>query len=158
MNAKSGTFRLQSSFELLITLSFGLAILLPIVVFAFIQVANANAALSSFAAQQVAEKIAAAATLVGQQGPPAKQAVLVSMPPGVQYIYLGTTSGTIGHEIVLVLRSPAGLSYVTAYSPVNVSGSLLPIVSAGTYIVNVSATSTCPTNSAFPCVYITPAS
>lgn len=149
--------RLQSSFELLITLSFGLAILLPLVVFAFIQLANANSAVSATAAQQVASKLASAASIVGSQGPPAKQIVQITMPTGVQYVYIGTTSGGIGHSIIFAVRSPTGLSYVTAYTPLNVSGNLGGITATGTYLVNVSAQSQCPLQIAIPCVYLKPA-
>ncbi|MGI0141341.1 MAG: hypothetical protein ACREBF_01670 [Candidatus Micrarchaeales archaeon] len=156
MNSKKRT-KLQSSFELLITLSFGLAILLPLVVFAFIQLANANAAVSSVAAQQAASKLAAAASLVGSQGPPSKQIVEISMPTGVQYIYVGNINNGIGHSIIFAIRSPTGLSYVTAYTPLNVSGNLGSISSTGTYLVNVSAQSQCPLQISLPCVYIKPA-
>ena len=156
MNSKS-TFKLQSSFELLITLSFGLAILLPLVVFAFIQLANANSAVSSIAAQQVASKLASVAALVGSQGPPAKQIVQITMPTGVQYIYVGTLTNGIGHSIVFVIRSPTGLSYITAYTPLNVSGNLGSIASTGTYLINVSSQSQCPFQTSLPCVYMKPA-
>lgn len=153
----TSNFRLQSSFELLITLSFGLAILLPLVVFAFIQLANANSAVSSIAAQQAASKLASAAALVGSQGPPAKQIIQITMPTGVQYIYVGTLSNGIGHSIVFVIRSPTGLSYITAYTPLNVSGNLGSIASTGTYLINVSAQSQCPFQTSLPCVYMKPA-
>ncbi|MDE1827793.1 MAG: hypothetical protein KGH65_01390 [Candidatus Micrarchaeota archaeon] len=149
--------RLQSSFELLITLSFGLAILLPLVVFAFIQLANANSAVSAVAAQQVASKLASAAALVGSQGAPAKQIVQIAMPTGVQYIYIGTLTNGIGHSIIFAIRSPTGLSYITAYTPINVSGNLGGISSTGTYLVNVSAQAQCPLQLALPCVYMKPA-
>lgn len=154
---KTSNLKLQSSFELLITLSFGLAILLPLVVFAFVQLANANSALSSIAAQQAASKLASTASLVGSQGPPAKQIVQITMPTGVQYIYIGTLTNQIGHSIVFVVRSPTGLSYITAYTPLNVSGNLGSIASTGTYLVNVSAQSSCPFQTSLPCVYMKPA-
>ncbi len=72
-------FKIQSSFELLITLSFGLIILLPIVVLAFIQLANTNISLSSFEAQQAASKIADAATVIGSEGPPARETITVAV-------------------------------------------------------------------------------
>ena len=156
MNKKS-QMKLQSSFELLITLSFGLAILLPLVVFAFIQIANANSAVSSIAVQQIAAKLVSTSLIVGVQGPPAKQIIQVSMPLGVQSIYIGNLNNGIGHEIVFVVRSPSGLSYVTAYTPLNVSGSLGSITSTGTYLINVSAQSQCPLQAPLPCVYMKPA-
>ncbi|MGC8538331.1 MAG: hypothetical protein ACP5MK_00470 [Candidatus Micrarchaeia archaeon] len=149
--------KLQSSFELLITLSFGLAILLPIVVLAFIQMATASSTLSSIEAQQAASKLASIATVVGSEGPMAKQVIQIEMPPGVQYIYVGNASNGVGHQIIFEVRSPTGLSYVTAYSPVNVSGVLGGIIAPGTYLVNETAYSACPHQKPVPCVYITPA-
>ena len=154
---ESKRLKMQSSFELLITLSFGLAILLPLVVFAFIQIANANSAISAIAAQQTASKIASTSVLIGSEGPPAKQIIQVQMPTGVQFIYVGTQLNGIGHVITFVVRSPTGSSYITAYTPVNVSGNLGSITSTGIYLINVSAQSACPFQNPVPCVYIKPA-
>ncbi|MGC8671562.1 MAG: hypothetical protein ACP5TJ_01555 [Candidatus Micrarchaeia archaeon] len=145
----------QSSFELLITLSFGLAILLPIVVIAFIQLASANVSLSAISAQQAASKLASVASLVGSEGAPAKQYVQIVVPANVRFIYVGQpVTNNVGHEIVFVVTSPTGLSDITAYSSVNVSGQLNGITSEGTYLVNVSAQAHCPTDYAVPCVYM----
>ncbi len=146
----------QSSLELLVTLSFGLIVLLPIVVLAFIQISTSSSTLATTEAQQTATKLASIATFVGQQGYPAKQLTLIQMPPDIAAIEIGTLSGGIGHEIVLEVRTNAGLSYVTAYSPVNVSGQLGGLTSSGTYLVNVSAQTTCPSNFAVQCVYMQP--
>ena len=146
----------QSSFELLVTLAFGLAILMPIVVIAFIQLANTNTSLAAIESQQAASKLTSIATLIGSEGPPAKQLAQIQVPPGVRYIYVGNVNNTVGHEIIFVVSSPTGLSYVTSYTPVNVSGNLGGISSAGTYLVNVTATGACPTNTLVPCVYLTP--
>jgi len=148
--------RLQSSFELLITLSFGLAILMPLVIIAFVQLAGANTSLSSIESQQAASKLASTATFVGSQGAPAKQLVQISVPPNVRFIYVGNLNNTIGHEIIFVINTPSGLSYVTSYTPANVSGSLGGVSSTGTYLINVTAMSACPTNTILPCVYLSP--
>ncbi len=146
----------QSSFELLITLAFGLAILLPIVVIAFMQIASSSSSLAAIESQQAASKIASIASFVGSEGPPAKQVIQIEVPPGVQYIYVGSQTGSVGHLIIFMVRSFSGLSSVTAYTPVNVSGNLGSISSPGTYLVNLTATSSCPTAPNVPCVYITP--
>jgi hypothetical protein len=146
--------RLQSSFELLITLSFGLAVLMPLVIIAFMQLSSANVSLSSIESQQAASKLAGTATLVATEGAPAKQIVQISVPPNVKYIYVGNINNTVGHEIIFAVTSTSGLSYVTVYTPASVSGSLGGISSAGTYLVNVTATSACPTNTMTPCVYL----
>ena len=148
--------KLQSSFELLVTLAFGLAILLPLVIIAFIQLAGANANLSAIESQQAATKLASVATLVGSEGPPAKQLAQIQVPPSVRFIYVGNVNDTVGHEIIFVITSPSGLSYITAYTPVNVSGSLGGITSTGAYLINVTATNSCPSNSNVPCVYMSP--
>ncbi len=79
-----GHSKAQSSLELLVTLSFGLIILLPIVVLAFIQISNSTSTLSATEAQGAATKLADIATIVGSQGYPAKQLVLIQVPPNVQ--------------------------------------------------------------------------
>jgi hypothetical protein len=154
--SKKHARKAQSSLELLITLAFGLAVLLPIVVLAFLQVAGATSTLATAESQEVATKLAGIATAVGSQGYPAKQLVLVQVPPNINNIYVGNvvSSNSIGHEIVLIVSTNAGPSYVTAYTPVNVSGYLQNILQPGTYLVNVSAQNSCPSLASVPCVYI----
>ena len=144
----------QSSLELMITLSFGLIILLPIVALAFIQMASSTSTLSTAEAQEAATKLAGIATAVGSQGFPAKQLVLIQIPPNINNIYVGNTINGLGHEIIMVVATNAGPSYVTAYTPLNVSGYLQNIVQTGTYLVNVSAQNSCPSLAGMPCVYI----
>ena len=148
--------RLQSSFELLITLAFGLAILIPVVVIAFIQIANANTSLSAIESQQAASKLSSVATLVGSEGYPARQLVQINVPAGVINIFVGNTINGVGHEIIFEVVSPINASYITTYTPVNVSGELGPLSSQGTYLVNISAQNQCPTNLNLQCVYMTP--
>jgi hypothetical protein len=131
-----------------------LIILLPIITLAFIQIGTSNSSLSTTEAQQVANKLSAIATTVGSQGPPAKQVVTVQIPPNVQAIYVGGLNNTVGHEIIFVVSTNAGLSYVTAYVPLNVSGDLSGIESPATYLVNITAKAACPSNLALPCVFI----
>jgi hypothetical protein len=146
----------QSSFELLVTMTFGLAILLPLVIIAFLQLSNSNTSLSAAEAQQAANKLSSIATLVGTEGPPAKQVVQIQVPPQVQFIFVGTSKNGIGHEVIFVTRSPNGASYITSYTPINVSGNLGGQVNQGTYLINVSAQSACPSNLNLPCVYMSP--
>ena len=153
MGRNSGR-RLQSSFELLITLSFGLAILMPLVVIAFAQLSSANVSLSSIESQQAASKLAGTATQVASEGAPANQVVQISVPPNVRYIYVGNIGNSVGHEIIFAVSSASGISYVTAYTPASVSGSLGGLSTAGTYLVNVTAMAACPSNTLMPCVYM----
>ncbi len=144
----------QSSLELLVTLSFGLIILLPIVVVAFIQVSTSTSTLATTEAQGAASKLADIATSVGSQGYPAKQLVLLQVPQNIQTIEIGNQTNGVGHEIIFLVSTNAGVSYVTAYTPVNVSGYLGQISGTGTYLINVSAQNACPSNQAVSCVYI----
>lgn len=146
--------RAQSSLELLVTLSFGLIILLPIVILAFIQISNSTSVLSATEAQGTATKLADIAAFIGSQGFPAKQLVLIQVPPNIQNIYVGNQTNGVGHEIIFTVGTNAGLSYVTAYTPVNVSGYLENLAQPGTYLINVSAQSSCPSNAAVACVYM----
>ncbi len=150
---RTGT-RSQSSLELLVTVSFGLVILLPVVALAFAQMSTSTFTLAATEAQEAANKIAAAATQVGLQGAPAKQAIAVQVPQNVQSIYVGNLTNGVGHEIVFVVNTNNGADYVTAYTPVNVSGNLFSIESQATYLVNVSAVSSCPSKAGVPCVYV----
>ena len=144
----------QSSFELLITVSFGLIILIPIIVLAFIQISTSNSTLAATEAQSAASKLASVATSIGAQGYPARQLVLVQVPPGVQNVYVGTQSNNPGHEIIFVIATSGGSSYVTSYTPINVSGQLSSISVQGTYLINISAQSSCPSMPGVPCVYM----
>ncbi|MCL5430165.1 MAG: hypothetical protein M1504_01650 [Candidatus Marsarchaeota archaeon] len=147
----------QSSLELLITLAFGLIILLPIVVIAFVQIGTSTSSLASTEAQASASKLASIATSVGAQGAPAKQLTLIQVPQNVKAIYVGTTNSmvSIGHEVIFVINTNGGESYVTAYTPVNISGSLNDAVNPGSYLINVSAMNACPSDTSVACVYIT---
>lgn len=157
MPNKTASVKVQSSLELLITVTFGLAILLPIVTIAFIQVSNSNTSLSAIESQQAASKLSSAATLVGSEGAPARQLVQINIPPGVQNIYVGNTmAGGVGHEIIFQIASVINSSYITTYTPVNVSGDLGGIVTQGTYLINVSAQSQCQSNPNVQCVYMQP--
>ncbi len=154
MNDRRGGKKGQSSFELLMTLSLGLAVLLPLVVLAFIQLASANSTISSVEAQQAATKLSSYATLVGSEGYPAKEQATIQVPSGVQSIYVGNSNNQPGHEVIFVIRSPVGPSYITAYTPVNVSGDLGGITASGTYLINVTAEPTCQNGAPVPCVYM----
>ncbi len=150
--------RLQSSFELLITLSLGLVILFPLIIIAFIQLSNANVSVSSIQSQQAISKIAGVVSLVGSEGYPAKQFVQIQVPPGVENIYVGNTLNGVGHSITFVVSTSSGPSYINQYVSINVSGNLGSIVGQGSYLINVSAQSQCPSYTDLQCVYITPVS
>ena len=128
---------------------------MPIIILAILQTANASSFLSVSIAQGTASKLASVATAIGSQGYPAKQTISVQIPPDVYGIYVGTQNNLIGHEITFIVKTSSGLSYVTAYTPINVSGYLEQLTQPGTYLINVSAISSCTTAPSQPCVYIT---
>jgi hypothetical protein len=147
--------RAQSSLELLITVSFALIILLPIVIIAFAQIASSTANLATGEAQAAATKLAEVAANVGAQGAPAKQLVIIDMPTNMEGIVIGGNALTgVGKQIEFVVSTNAGPSDAVAYVPVNVTGSLSSILLRGTYLVNVSAQSVCPSGPPVPCVQI----
>ncbi|MGC8479734.1 MAG: hypothetical protein ACP5M9_03660 [Candidatus Micrarchaeia archaeon] len=152
----SKNLKLQSSFELLVTLSIGLAILLPLVIIAFIQLSNANVSVSSIQSQQAASKLASIATTLASEGPPSKQFVQIQVPQGVQNIYVGNEQDGIGHIILFVVRAENGPSYITEYTPANISGNLGGVVNQGTYIINLTDEANCPSDTSLSCVYMSP--
>lgn len=164
MRTNLGKTRGQSSLELLITVSFALIILLPIVILAFVQISSSSANLATGEAQAAATKLAEVAVNVGAQGPPAKQLVLIDMPPDMQGITIGKFSAasgycsntTVGRQIIFIVNTNAGQSDAVAYVPLNVTGCLSTIESQGTYLVNVSSQSSCSNwgGSQSPCVVI----
>jgi uncharacterized protein (UPF0333 family) len=154
MNAFRAGRRAQSSLELLITLSFGLVVLLPIITLAIIQISASSSTLSVAEAQQAADRLAAVAVQVGTQGFPARQLVVLQIPEDVQAVYVGTTSNGLGNEVIFVLDTNGGQDYVTAYTPINVSGWLPSIQSPATYLLNISAVQSCPPQPSLPCVFI----
>jgi hypothetical protein len=157
MNGKKdsqGEERSQSSLELLITIGFGLMILIPVMILAFLQVSSTPASLSVSAAQTAANKLASAVTAVGTQGAAARQTVVLQIPPNIQGIYVGSQNNQPGHEIIFAVKTGTGLDYITAYTAVNASGYLEQLTQSGTYIINVSSMGSCPSLPSQPCVYL----
>jgi hypothetical protein len=149
--------RAQSSLELLITVSFALVILLPIVILAFVQISASTSNLATGEAQAAATKLAEVAVNVGAQGAPAKQLVLIDMPTNIQQIIIGNTVGNVigvGKQIIFVVSTNAGLSDAVAYVPINVTTTNPLPLSQGTYLVNVSAQAICQQGPPVPCVEI----
>ena len=154
MRNKSDRVRAQSSLELLITVSFALIILLPIVMLAFVQIASSTSNLAVGEAQAAATKLAETAVNVGAQGYPAKQLVLIDMPTNMQQVIIGNAVGGVGREIIFVVSTNGGPSDAIAYVPLNVTTTTSLPLSQGTYLVNVTATTSCPKGPPVPCVEI----
>jgi hypothetical protein len=158
--ANKRAVRSQSSIELLITVSFALIILIPLVVLALQQISASSSNLAVTEAQAAAAKLADVATTVGSQGPPARQLVLIQVPPDVQSIFVGNQINAPGHSITFVVNTNAGLSDAVAYVPLNVSGNMDTATLQGTYLINVSYQADCPSATGIPwgipCVYMSP--
>ena len=146
--------RLQSSLELLITISFGIMILLPIIVIGFMQITNSNSTLSATVAQQSSNKLASAAASVASSGPGSKEMVLIQIPPNIKSILIGNNTNGVGHEIKIIVYTTGGNSDIISYTLVNVSGNLGADTLQGQYLVNVSDMGQCPSEPSVPCVYI----
>lgn len=155
-NRNTKSRMLQASLELLLMLSFGLAVLLPVAVFGFVQLAATSASAAAVQAAGAANKLAYTAAVVASQGYRTQTYATIQVPEGVRGIYVGSLNNTVGREIVFVLSTNAGNSSVGVYTLVNVSGNLTSIESPSTYLINVSAQGSCPSNPNLPCVYISP--
>ncbi len=147
--------KLQSSLELLITVAFGLMILLPIIILGFMQMASSSSILSTTAAQQVTNRLATVSGQIGLEGVGAKQLVFIQIPQNVKRIIIGNSSGT-GHLVSIIVSTIGGNSSILSYSLVIVSGNLSKDRLPGQYLVNVSNMAKCPSNTSVSCVYISP--
>jgi CBS domain-containing protein len=145
--------KLQSSVELLITVGVALGILLPIILVAYSQASATSLSLNSAQAYATAQKIASIAAIVGSQGEPATQTVQVFIPPRVHAIYIGSKTSQVGNSITIQLETTGGLSDITAYSPVNVSGTI-NYLGPGIYLLTFRAYNYCPLKPSVSCVFI----
>ncbi|MGC9132111.1 MAG: CBS domain-containing protein [Candidatus Micrarchaeia archaeon] len=145
--------RIQSSVELLITVGIALGILLPIILVAYSQASASSLSLNSVQAYATAQKIASVAAIVGAQGEPTQQTIQVFIPPRVHAIYIGSKTSVVGNSITIQLETTGGLSDITAYSPVNVSGTI-NYLGPGTYFLTVKAYNYCPLKPSVSCVFI----
>jgi CBS domain-containing protein len=145
--------KLQSSVELLITVGVALGILLPIILVAYSQASATSLSLNSAQAYATAQKIASVAAIVGAQGEPATQTVQVFIPPRVHAIYIGSKTSQVGNSITIQLETTGGLSDITAYSPVNVSGTI-NYLGSGIYLLTFRAYNYCPLKPSVSCVFI----
>ncbi|MCL4383320.1 MAG: hypothetical protein M1168_01785 [Candidatus Marsarchaeota archaeon] len=152
---KNKNLKLQSSLELLITVGFGLLILIPIVIIGFIEMASSSSILSTSAAQQVTDNLATVSAQIGVEGPGARQLVLIQIPQNVRNISIGSNS-IPSHLIAITVSTSGGNSSIISYSLVNVSGNLTKDILPGQYLVNVSNMAVCPSDASVSCVYIAP--
>lgn len=145
--------KLQSSIELLITVGVALGILLPIILVAYSQASATSLSLNSAQAYATAQKIVSIAAIVGAQGEPTTQTVQVFIPPRVHAIYLGSKTSKVGNSVTIQLETTGGLSDITVYSPVNISGTI-NFLGSGIYLLTFRAYNYCPLKPGVSCVFI----
>ncbi len=145
----------QASTEIMITVAFVVTIMFPLLLIAYLQSANVADQLAVQQAQQTATKIANYADVVGAQGYPAKMSIQVFMPQSVGSISVGNATGGIGHEVIITLRTSAGITQIVGWTVTNIAGDLTTIAKPGTYFIKIYAEDNCtqvdPTQN---CVYI----
>jgi len=147
--------RAQASMEIMITVAFVVTIMFPILLIAYLQSTNVSDQLGVQQAQQTVTKISNYADIIGAQGYPAKMTIQVFMPPNVDSITVGNSTGGLGHELIINLRTSSGLTQIVALTLTKIAGDLSPIAKPGTYFVKISAEDNCTQiNPLQNCVYI----
>jgi hypothetical protein len=106
-------------------------------------------------AQQTVTSISNSADIIGEQGYPANISIKVFIPPNVDSITVGNSTGGIGHEIIINLRTSSGITQISSLTITRIAGDLSTITKNGTYFVKVSAEDNCTqVDSMQSCVYI----
>jgi hypothetical protein len=144
----------QASTEIMITVAFVVTIMFPLLLVAYMQSANVSDQLAVQQAQQTATKIANYADIVGSMGYPSKMSVQVFMPPSIDNITVGNSTGGVGHEIIINMRTSAGVTQIVGLTLTKVAGDLSTIAKPGTYFVQIYAQDNCTKDIAQNCVYI----
>ncbi|MEM3400368.1 MAG: hypothetical protein QXP42_06060 [Candidatus Micrarchaeia archaeon] len=109
----------QVSTELLITIAFAVAVILPVIFLVYLQVSNSSQQIAIAQAENTAKRIKNAIDIVGAMGPPAKMNLLISVPQNTEKIIIGQeasggSSITSGREVVIRVLTPSGKSDVVA--------------------------------------------
>ena len=144
----------QASTELMITVIFVITIMLPLLLITYLQTSNLSEQLSIQQAQQTVNKITNMADIVGSQGEPAKATVQIFIAPNTANITVGNSTGGVGKEIVLTIKTSAGMTQVVGITASNIAGDLSPIARPGTYFIVLTAQQNCTIDQRNKCVYI----
>lgn len=147
--------KLQSSIELLVTIGFGLGVLLPFLLIAYSQATTSFTSLVTAQAYATAQKIVTTANIIGSQGEPAKQTIQVFIPQNIKAIYIGSKTQTpgVGPFLDFQIQGVGGVSDIVVYSQVNISGTIR-YMGSGSYLVTLTAFNSCPLNPSLSCVFI----
>jgi hypothetical protein len=148
------TRKAQASTEIMITVAFVVTIMFPLLIIAYLQSANVADQLAVQQAQQTSTKIANYADEVGAEGYPAKMSVQVFIPQEVDSIVVGNSTGGVGHEIIINIRTSAGLSQIVGLTLTKIAGDLKTIAKPGTYFIRIYAQDNCTADLSQNCVYI----
>lgn len=128
----------QASTEVLLLIGLMLALLVPLIIYAY---GRAGVAQDSFATQKAefaAQRLAGLADSVGYLGGNASIVDQVDVPSGVKSVELKGN----GHDIVFRMNSPAGEKDIVKSSAFNITSKNIGMLSSGgTYFVRVRALS-----------------
>ncbi|NYZ79157.1 hypothetical protein H0N99_03330 [Candidatus Micrarchaeota archaeon] len=145
----------QASTEIMITVAFVVTIMFPLLLIAYMQSANVSDQLAVQQAQQTATKVANYADVVGSEGYPARMSVQVFMPTNIDSITVGNSTGGIGHELIIKVKTSAGPTQVVALTLTKIAGDLSTIAKPGTYFIKIYAEDNCTQVDPMQnCVYI----
>ncbi|NYZ76472.1 hypothetical protein H0N98_04435 [Candidatus Micrarchaeota archaeon] len=147
----------QASTEIMITVAFVVTIMFPLLIIAYMQSANVSDQLAVQQAQQTATKIANYADTVGAMGYPTRMNIQVFMPQNIDSISVGNSTGGLGHELIIKLRTSAGTTQIVGLTLTKIAGDLSTIARPGTYFIKISAEDNCTQildASMQDCVYI----
>ena len=128
----------QASTEILMLIGLMLALLVPLIIYAY---GRAGAAQDNFATQKAefaAQRLAGLADSVGYLGGAAAIVDQVDVPAGVKSVRIDSS----GHDIIFGMNSPAGEKEIVKSSAFSISApNIGRLGSGGTYFVRVRALS-----------------
>jgi hypothetical protein len=144
----------QASTEIMITVAFVVTIMFPLLIMAYLQSANVSDQLAVQQAQQTATKIAGYADQIGEYGYPSKMSVQVFMPQNIYNITVGNSTGGVGHELIITLKTSGGTTQIVGLTLTRIAGDLSTIARPGTYFIKIYAQDNCTKDPSQNCVYI----
>lgn len=145
----------QASTEIMITVAFVVTIMFPLILIAYLQSTNVSDQLGVQQAQQTVTKITNYADVVGAQGYPSKISIQVFMPPNIENITVGNSTGGVGNELIINIRTSAGVTQIVGLTLTRIAGDLSTVAKPGTYFIKISALANCTKgDTTQECVYI----
>ena len=108
----------QISMEYMVIVGFALLLTIPTIVIFFSQSTQTIEQVNTAQAKQIARKIVDNAEKVYYLGKPATTTIKVSMPSGVESIFIS------GKEVMISVRGTSGVSDIVEVSTVNITGNL----------------------------------